>query len=83
MTKHMSEKAYKEFRSLLYDFQEFKPDVVAYATSGPEHDHRLKMASHLEAFEKKHGSAHHLLVRSENMKDWSWYNEINKTRYHI
>ena len=71
MTKYMPEKLYKEFRSLIYDFQGFKPDIVVYATSGPEYDHRLRMAHHLEAFEKKHGSAHHLLVRPENMEDWS------------
>lgn len=83
MVKRMPEKRYNEFRSLIYDFQGFNPDLVVYATSGPEHDHCIKMAYHIEAFEKIYGSAHHLLVRPENMEDWSWYNEIKKTRYHI
>lgn len=83
MTKQMPEKLYKEFRLLLYDFQGFNRDIVVYAMSGPEHDHRIKMAKHIESFEKKYGSANHILVRPENREDWSWYNEINKTGYHM
>ena len=73
----MDEQNYKDFRKILFDYGDFDPVLIHNSSNGKPYQFKLNKRKRLEEFQKIYGSAHRLLKKPENKKDWIEYYEFS------